>query len=94
MAIEDNLNELYGLFLANSIMTARMWGYLSELAAMQLNITPEQFLSGQKTQSIQSVDLYVGAQPQAAKIKQRAKEAIADAFDGIIRGKGLHGHMQ
>ena len=87
MAIEDNLDELYALFIANSVMSARMWGYFSALAAQSEGISQTEFLDRQARMSVQSVDLWdLGQNTRAPKIKQRAKDAVKEAFRGIIQG--------
>ena len=33
MAIEDNLDQLYALYVANNILCMRMWGYVASIGA-------------------------------------------------------------
>ncbi len=79
MAIEDNLDELYALYLASNIVSMRMWGYLAHLAAKSEGISQAEFIDRQARMSIQSVDLWdLGQNPRAPGIKQRAKENRGD----------------
>jgi len=87
VAIEENLDELYALFIANSIMSTRLWAYLAMISAQTEGISEAAFIDRHARMSVQSVDLWdLGQNPRASKIKERATIAIKQAFRGIVAG--------
>lgn len=87
MAVEDNLDQLYALFIANSIMCSRMWAYLATVGATSEGIPESAFLERHIKMSAESVDLWdLEGHPDPERIRRMAKEAIKSALGGIIRG--------
>jgi hypothetical protein len=87
MAIEDNLDQLYALYLANAIMSARMWGYFASLASKAEGKTEDAFLDRQIQMCNESVDAWgLEGHRDPERVRQMAKDAIRSAFTGIIRG--------
>jgi ribosomal protein L18 len=87
MAIEDNLDQLYALFVANSIMNARLWTYLAAELAKSEGITEEEFLARQAQMSIESVDLWdLHGHHNTKRIRQMAKAVIDTGFRSSVKG--------
>ena len=58
MANEDNLDQLYALYIANNIMTARLWQYLASISAQHEGLSEIDFLRKHLKLSIESVDRF------------------------------------
>jgi hypothetical protein len=66
MAIEDNLDELYGRFIGTRLWPRGMWG--PPCFAMSEGISPQNFLAKHEKMCIESVDVHnLPGNPRAAR---------------------------
>jgi hypothetical protein len=87
MAVEDNLDQLYALFISNNIMCSRLWDYLADLSVKSEGITEAAFLARQAKMSIASVDLWdLRGHHNPDRIRQMAKAVITNSFKSSIKG--------
>jgi len=87
MPLNENIEQLRAMTIANAIMTTRMWGYLSGLAAMAENINPDAWIDRQRKMSLESADLWqVQDYPNPDALRDAVKEALNTMWGSIIRG--------
>lgn len=95
MAIEDNLDQLYALYIANNIMTARLWQYLAGVNAQMEGKTESAFLERQLKMSIESVDLWkLAGHRNPTRLRQMAKDALKSAFESGVKGAAADDRIQ
>ncbi len=95
MAIEDNLDELYALFIANHILCMRMWGYLSSIASQAEGIQQETWIERQRKMSLESVDMWkLESHRDPEALRRRVKQQLDIAWKGITMGAPSDSQLQ
>jgi len=95
VAIEDNLDELYALYGTNTILCMRMWSYVATAGAKQEGVTETDFVERHRKMSIQSADLWkFEGHRNPEQLRQRIKNQLNDAWNGIIKGAPSGAHLQ
>jgi hypothetical protein len=87
MSLNETIEQQRAMIIANAIMTTRMWGYLSGLAAMAENINPDAWIDRQRKMSLESADRWeVQNYPNPDALRDAVKQALNIMWGSIIRG--------
>jgi hypothetical protein len=87
MAIEDNLDQLYALYVANNILCMRMWGYVASIGAKAEGIAEPAFVERHRKMSLESVDLWkLQGHRNPERLRQMIKEQLNQSWSGMIAG--------
>lgn len=87
MAIEDNLDELYALFVTNYILCMRMWGYLSSIASQAEGIQANTWIERQRKMSLESADMWkLEGHRDPDALRKRIKQQLDIAWKGLTMG--------
>lgn len=90
MATEDDFDRIYALYVANNVMIAQLWAYVSALGAQLYGMSPDEFLKHQAETSRKNVDLWqLENHPNPEQIRALAKSTIESAFSGLIEAAAV-----
>jgi hypothetical protein len=95
MAIEDNLDQLYSLYIANTILCMRMWGYVAAAGAKAENSNESTFVEQHRKMSLESADLWkFEGHRNPEQLTQMVKDHLNVAWNGIIKGRPPESPLQ
>jgi hypothetical protein len=87
MAIEDNLDQLYALFIANNILCMRMWGYMTSVAAKTEGIDVQVYIEKHRKMSLESADIWkLEGHRNPERLRQMVKDQLNQSWNGMIMG--------
>ncbi|MGA3309836.1 MAG: hypothetical protein ABSD08_14650 [Xanthobacteraceae bacterium] len=87
MAIEDNLDQLYALYVANNILCMRMWGYVASIGAKAEGFSEQAWIEKHRKMSLESADLWkLEGHRNPNRLRQMIKEQLNQSWSAIIKG--------
>jgi hypothetical protein len=95
MAIEDNLDQLYALYVANNILCMRMWSYIASIGAKAEGFTEDAWVEKQRKMSLESVELWgLEGHRNPERFRAMVKEQLNRSWGGMIKGRSSDSPLQ
>jgi hypothetical protein len=95
MTIEDNLDQLYALYIANNILRMRMWSYVASIGAKAEGFTEDAWIEKQRKMSLESVDLWsLQGHRNPERLRAIVKEQLNHSWSGMIKGRSSGSPLQ
>jgi hypothetical protein len=87
MAIEDNLDHLYALYVANNILCMRMWSYVASLGAKAEGFSEEAWIERHRKMSLESARMWkMEGHRDPNKLHQMVEDQINRSWSGMVKG--------
>jgi hypothetical protein len=95
MAIEDNLDQLYALYVANHILCMRLWGYMADVAAKAEGIDVAAYIERHRKMSIESADMWkIEGHRNPERLREMIKQSINMSWKAIVSGAPSGSRLQ
>jgi hypothetical protein len=87
MAIEDNLDQLYALYIANNILCMRMWAYVASIGAKAEGFSERAWIERHRKMSLESADIWkLEGHRNPERLRQMIKEQLNQSWSGMVKG--------